>query len=110
MFLWQWSIHEMVLFGGFLGPNSPKYCHILPKFLLEVVFNESQTVFEEFWKRIFLQKCEIPKVCTFGTTLTPLFPLKMAKVEKDKYFLNKNLAIGLSKNRKIKVVSPLPIE
>ena len=52
----------MVLFGGFLGPNSPKYCQILPKFFLEVVLKEPQTLFEEFWKNSnFYRNVRYPK-------------------------------------------------
>ena len=36
-----------------------------------------------------------PKVCTFGPTLTPRFPLKMAEIVKN---------IGLPKNVKIKAL------
>ena len=46
MFSWQCSIHEM----AFLGPNSLKYCQILLNTSTDVVFKETQTVFEEFWK------------------------------------------------------------
>ena len=50
MFSWQSSIHEIALFGGFWALTPPKCCQILPKFLPELVFKETQTVFEEFWK------------------------------------------------------------
>ena len=45
-----------------------------------------------------------PKVCTFGQTLNPCYPLKMAEIEKDKYLLDKTLTTGLSKYVKIKTV------
>ena len=50
MFSWQWSIHEMVHFEGFLGHNSPKYGPILLKFLPEVVLKETKLAFEESLK------------------------------------------------------------
>ena len=50
MFSWRWSIHEMAHFGGFLGPNSPKYGSISLKFLPEVVPKDTKTVFEESLK------------------------------------------------------------
>ena len=34
--------------NGLLGPNSPKYDPILLKLAPEVVFKETQTVFQEF--------------------------------------------------------------
>ena len=40
----QFSIHEMLLFGEIVGPNSPKYCQILLKYLPQVVFKETKTV------------------------------------------------------------------
>ena len=39
------SILEMVLFGDFLGPNSPKYCPILMKFSPGVVFKKRKGTF-----------------------------------------------------------------
>ena len=50
MFLWRCSIHEMGHFWEFLSLNSPKYRQIFAKFLPEVVFKETQTVFQEFRK------------------------------------------------------------
>ena len=44
-FLYQFSIHEMTLFEGFCGFNSPKYCLILTKFLPKVVFKEKKSLF-----------------------------------------------------------------
>ena len=35
----------------------------------------------------------------FGPTLTPIYPLKMAQIEKSKYFQGKHLSIGLSNPR-----------
>ena len=43
-FSYQFSIHEMPLFGEVVGPNSPKYCQILLKFSPQVVFKETKTV------------------------------------------------------------------
>ena len=50
MFSWLWSIREMAHFWGFLGPNSPKYRPILLKFAPELVFKDSKTLFENFFK------------------------------------------------------------
>ena len=36
-FAYQFSIHEVALFGGIKGPYSPKYDPILPKFSPEVI-------------------------------------------------------------------------
>ena len=43
-FSYQFSIHEMPLFGEVVGPNSPKYCQILLKFSPQLVFKETKTV------------------------------------------------------------------
>ena len=62
MFLWRCSIYEMAIFGGFLGPNSPKYCQILLNISKKVIFKEIQTVFEEFWKNLnFYRNGRYPK-------------------------------------------------
>ena len=71
------------ILGEFLGPNSPKYGLILLKLAREVVFKETQTIFQKFWKNSNFCKRETPKVFTFGPTLTPFFPLKMAEIEKN---------------------------
>ena len=66
MFSWRCSIHEMAHFGGFLGPNSPKYGPILLKFLPEIVLTDVKTVFEESLKnRHFYQNSEYPKFGRF---------------------------------------------
>ena len=89
--------------GLFLGPNSPKYYQILWKLSPYVVLKERKTVYLEFLqKKIFLGKREIPKVCTFGPTLTPSFPLKMAKIEKTKYLKEKIQSLGYPNNGKSK--------
>ena len=92
MFSWRCNIHEMALFseGGGRGGSilKPKYCQILLNISLEVVFKDTQTnnVWRILEKFELLQKREIPKVCTYGATLTLFFPLKTAKIEKSKYF------------------------
>ena len=66
MFSWRCSIHEMAHFGGFLGPNSPKYGLILLKFLPEVVLSDTKAVLEESLKnRNFYQNREYPKFGRF---------------------------------------------
>ena len=98
MFSWHCSIHELGHFGGFWGPNSPKYCQIIPKFSPEVVIKETQTVSEEFWKiSNFYRNRRYPKFARLGPTLTPFFPLKMAEIWKNKKIYKLNSAIGLSK-------------
>ena len=71
---------------------------------------DTNGVLRIFGKFKFLQKRDIPKVFTFGPTLTPFFPLKMAKIENNKEMKRLNSAIGLSKNRKIKTVSLVPFQ
>lgn len=44
-FSYRFSIHEMALLGGFLGPNFPKYCPILMQVSPEVVFKEKKGMF-----------------------------------------------------------------
>ena len=62
MFSWRWSIHEMGHFWGFLGPNSPKYGQILPKFLPEVVLNDINTGLQDSLKnQHFYINFEYPK-------------------------------------------------
>ena len=104
MFLWQCSIHEIALFGGFSGPNSPK---ILPDFAKKFYQRIHKQCLKNFGKMQILQKREIPKVCRFGLTLTPFSPLKIAEIEKSRHFLDKTSAIGLSKYANGKTVSPL---
>ena len=43
-FSYQFSIHEMALFGEVLDPNSPNYCQILLKFSAKVVLKETKIV------------------------------------------------------------------
>ena len=67
MFLWRWSIHEMAHFWAFLGPNSPKYGPILPKFAPQLVFMGSKTVFEEFFEYSnFYRNRTYPKFALFS--------------------------------------------
>ena len=98
------SIHKMVFFGKILCSYSPKYSSILPKFSLEVLANKN-IVWKLFEGFDFLWKRDGYKVCIFGPVLTSNFPLKIAKIEKNLYSYGKNLAIGLSKYVKIKVLS-----
>ena len=49
-FSYQFSIHEMALFGEVLGPNSHKYHQILITFSPQVVFKETKTVLQESLK------------------------------------------------------------
>ena len=79
--MYQFSFHEIALFGRFLGSYSPKYVPILPKFSPEIVLEQTKTFFERFE---FLWKKKQPKVCTFGPTLTSSFPMKMAEIKQSK--------------------------
>ena len=60
-----------------------------------------------FEKLSVLRPQDVLKVCTFGPTLGPIYPMKESEIEKSKYFQGKNLAIGLSKYPKIKALSGL---
>ena len=75
---------------GILGPNCPKYCPILLKFV-PVVFKESSN---------FYENCTLPKfalIFSFCPTLTLFYSMKEAEIEKTKCCIGQNLAIGLSK-------------
>ena len=102
----KWSF-----WGGFLGPDSPniaRFCQNI--FTRGSIQGHTNSVWRTLEKFKFLQKREIPKVCRFVQTLTPFFPMKMAKTKKSKYFSDKNSAIGLSKYANGKTVSPLPFK
>ena len=45
-----------------------------------------------------------PKVCTFWTTLSPIYPLKMTEIGENNERQDKNSAMGLSKS-----VNPNPV-
>ena len=81
----------MALFGKFLDPNSQIWSNIV-----EILTRSSTLANKKFlWKR------SIPKVCTFGPTLTPGFPLKMVEIEKNRS-AEKLLSLGypiMSKSR-----------
>ena len=82
-FSYQFSIHEMPLFGEVVGPNSLKYYQILPNTTVSIQGNKNSAL-RIFEKLKFLQKREIPRVYTFGPTLATFFPLKkMAKFKKN---------------------------
>ena len=77
----------MVLFGTCLGPYSPKYCPILPKFSpKEVLYLANKILFENVFEGFeFLSKKKGPKISISGTTLTLHFPLKIAEIERNKH-------------------------
>ena len=50
MFSWRCSIHQMALFGGFLGPFSPKYGSNLLKFGPEIVYYKKKTFYKQCFK------------------------------------------------------------
>ena len=74
--LYQFSIHQMVPFGGFLDPIPSSPPPPLPKGNIQ---GEKKCVLRIFEKFKYMRKREIPKVCTFGPTLTPRFSLKIAE-------------------------------
>ena len=60
MFSWRCNIHEMVSFGGFLGPFSTKYGSRLLQSRPDLVFHKTKTVSEQSERKI---KC----LCWNGT-------------------------------------------
>ena len=91
--MYRFSIHEIALFGRFFGRGS--------------TLANKNTV----WKilgLVYLWKRDRLKVSTFGPTLTPLFPLMMAKIDKNKDCCGKTSAIELSKFVKMKPLSHPP--
>ena len=56
-----------------------------------------------FEKLKVLQRQDVQKVCIFGGSLTPIYPLKMAAIQKSRHSQGKKLFIGLSESVKIKV-------
>ena len=99
MFSWQGSIHEMHHFGVFFGPELPQINPILLKILPEVVLKDKKTVFEEPLKNSnFSQNGRYSKVCKFGPTLSPIYPLKTAEIRENNKYWDKNSAIRLSKS------------
>ena len=73
----------MTHFGGFLGLNSPKYYQILLKFSPEVVFKETQTVFEKFWKNSnFYRNERYPKFTRLVQLSLPFSPWRWPKSKK----------------------------
>ena len=67
-------------------------------------------VWRIFEKLSFLPKREIPKVCAFCPTLSPIYPLKLAEIGKNKKIQDKNSAIGLSKSVNPNPVALLPFK
>ena len=62
-------------FWDFLSPYSPKYGLILLKFSAKVEIKLRKTMFQKYLKKIkFLQKWDVPDVCSFSLTLTLCFP------------------------------------
>ena len=83
-----------VHFGGFWGNNSSKRHYIELKFWTQVVLIVVQIPFQAFWKaRSFTERGNVHKVSVFGPTLTPIYPLKLAKIK------NSQLAIQIIQNQ-----------
>ena len=57
-----------------------------------------------------LRPQDILKVCVFGPTLSPIYPMKECEIEKSKYLQGKNLSIRLSEYPQIKALSGLNFE
>ena len=74
-FSYQFSIHEMPLFGEVVGPNSLKYYQILPNTTVSIQGNKNSAL-RIFEKLKFLQKRDIPRVYTFGPTLAPYWAIQ----------------------------------
>ena len=92
--MYRFSIHEIALFGRFFGRGS--------------TLANKNTVWKILEGLVYLWKRDRLKVSTFGPTLTPLFPLNMAKIHKNKQWCGKTSAIELSKFVKMKSLSHLP--
>ena len=107
-FSYRFSIHEMVLFGGFLGPNSPKYCPILMNISPEVLFKEKKNgIFKNLRKiQIFTETGDTQSLL-FWSDADTLFHPEDGKNKKNNCFVRKALTIGLSKYREIRVLYPL---
>ena len=73
-FLYQFSIHEMALFGEVLSPNSPKYRQILLKFSPQVVFKEQKQCFKNLWKTQIFTETEDTQSLHFWSNFDPFFP------------------------------------
>ena len=97
-FSYWFKIHQMDLFGRFLGP-----CFNIAKILTRGSALSNKNI---VWKKIegfkFLWKRDGPKFCTFPPTLTTPFLLKMTEIEKDKQWWEKFQPLGyqnMSKSR-----------
>ena len=85
------NCHHFCEFGG---NNSSKRHHIELKFWPQVVLIVVQIAFKAFWNtRIFTETGDVHKVSVFGTTLTPIYPLKMTQIK------NSHLAIQINQNQ-----------
>ena len=76
------SIHEMALFGGFLGPNFFKCCPILMKFSPGVVFKKKTLYFKNLWKIQIFTRTVDNQNSDFWFNFDFPFPLKMAEIKK----------------------------
>ena len=74
----------MALSGRCLGPDSPKYSPILPKFSPKVVLEQTKGLFENFLKDLsfYGKGTDHNQLSVFGPTLTACFALKIAEMEK----------------------------
>ena len=71
------SINEMDIFQPLLPQILPNFAEIFNKGSIQ---GKKNTVVAIAEKIKFLRKRDVPGVCTFASTLTPRFPLKMAKI------------------------------
>ena len=105
--MYRFSIHEIALFGKFLGPYFPSMVQYY-RYSQQRQYSSKQKHclnffegFDSLWEK------DGPKVGTFGPTMTLLFLLKMAKIEKNKQQCRKTSVIELSKYVKMKSLSHL---
>ena len=110
-FSWRCSIHEMTLFGGFFGPQLPRILSDLTEICTRGnIQGEENSVSKNFGKFKFLRKLHVTKVCTFFQFLPNFDPILLYEGGQNRKNLirsGQNLAIGLSKYCKIKVMSCL---
>ena len=98
---------KLSFLGGFWVLTPPIWSNIADIFIRGSTLANKNTVWNFFEGFKYLWKRDGREISTFGPTLTPLFLLKMIKIEKNKQKW-KTSAIELSRYVKIKSLSPLP--
>ena len=64
----------MPLFGEVVGPNFPKYCQILLKFLPHVLFQEKKQYVKKFWRTQIFTETGDTQSLHFWSNFGPFFP------------------------------------